>query len=186
MAANNKTSMNDLLGTFAQQASDYIKEFQEILHEAETENVEGLFVKMDEIKLLEPLPKDSTSRALKNYKHARELYNEAYRLLAKTIGSYLSDNSSVGKHDRKDSFGHSKSAIPAQAASRIALLRHAPDKIDIILAALNHDDPEVQLIGVQEYMKLDASVKNNTTCFPHPDAVKTRVRQLRKNLNFDD
>jgi hypothetical protein len=186
MTADNNNSMNQLLGTFAQQADDYIKEFQKMIQEAETENVECLFVKMDEIKMLEPLPKDSTSKALKNYKHARELYNEAYRLVAKTIGSFISSNFSVGKHDKKDSFGYKKSAIPAQAASRIALLHHAPDKIDIIVAALNHDDPEVQLVGVQEYMKLDASVKNNTTYFPHPDTVKTRVRQLRKELNYDE
>ena len=185
MAADNNNSMNQLLGTFAQQAGEYIKEFQEIKKESESENVERLFVKMDEIKTLEPLPKDSTSRALNNYKRARELYNEAYQLIAKSIGSFLSTNHSVGKHDKKESFGYKKSAIPAQAASRIALLHHAPDKVDIIVAALNHDDPEVQAVGVQEYMKLDASAKNNTAYFPHPDTVKARVRKLRKELNSD-
>lgn len=186
MAADTSNSMNQLLGTFAEQAAGYIKEFQEIMKEAETENVERLFVKMDEIKTLEPLPKDSTSRALNNYKRARERYNEAYRLIAKTIESFLSRDHSVGKHDKNESFGYKKSAIPAQAASRIALIHHAPDKVDIVVAALNHDDPEVQVIGVQEYMKLDVSAKNNTTYFPHPDAVKARVRQLRKELNCDD
>ncbi len=186
MTEDCNTSMNTLLGTFAQQARDYITEFEDILKESETENVERLFVKMDEIKSLEPLPKDSTSKSLQNYKRARELYNEAYRLMAKTIGSFLSRNFSSGTHDRKESFGYKKSAIPAQAAMRIALLHHVPDKVDIILAALNHDDPDVQRIGVQEYMKLDASAKSNTTNFPQPDVVRARVRQLRKELEYED
>ncbi len=186
MTTDNNNSMNQLLGTFAQQAKDYIREFTEIREEAESENAERLFIKMDEIKMLEPLPKDSTSKALKNYKPAREIYNEAYKLLAGTIGSFLAMDFTGGQHDEKESFGYRKSQIPAQAAARIALLHHVPDKVDIIIAALNHDDPEVQMIGVQEYMQLDASTKNNTLYFPHPEVVKTRVRQLRKALNYDE
>lgn len=88
----------------------------------------------------------------------------------------------IGANDPNASFNYQKSPVPLEAARRIALFHHIPDKIDLIIAALEHPYPEVKKIGLKEYKSLPLDVRNDAACFPEPEKFKVAVREIEKKL----
>lgn len=164
---------NNELGEAADSMEQYTRELLAIKN-----NYELTFSKIDEVKAFPHLPMDMDCRQLQNYNRARKKYEEAYQVIAKIILDILNtDLDNAWSDDKQLSAQYN---VPLEAAQRIELFHHVRDKIDLIIAAINHRDMQIQKIGVDEYEELPLESKMKDSNFPK--SVKKAIGAVRKML----